>query len=145
MGFSAARPASFRGWIRRSQGAEQFPCPKELTASEFQFQAGQLERRKGDIMALSTRIAKKSAFVALVGSLLILAGLAVAQPKTNVSAGKHPNLAAAQRFSQQAYTKIIAAQEANEWDMQGHAQKAKGLLDQVNSELKLAAGAANKK
>jgi len=96
-------------------------------------------------MALSTRIAKKSAFVALVGSLLILAGLAVAQPKTNVSAGKHPNLAAAQRFSQQAYTKIIAAQEANEWDMQGHAQKAKGLLDQVNSELKLAAGAANKK
>ena len=63
----------------------------------------------------------------------------------DVSAGKHPNLAAAQRFSQQAYTKIIAAQQANEWDMQGHAQKAKSLLDQVNSELKLAAEAANKK
>jgi hypothetical protein len=29
--------------------------------------------------------------------------------------------------------------------MQGHAQKAKSLLDQVNSELKLAAEAANKK
>jgi hypothetical protein len=96
-------------------------------------------------MALSQRIAKKTAFASLIGSLLILAGLAVAQPKANVSAGKHPNLAAAQRFSQQAYTKIIAAQEANEWDMQGHAQKAKGLLDQVNSELKLAAEAANKK
>ena len=77
--------------------------------------------------------------------LLVLAGLAVAQaPKKNVSAGRHPNLAAAQRLSAQAYQKIIAAQEANEWDMQGHAQKAKNLLDQVNNELKLAAGAANK-
>ena len=96
-------------------------------------------------MTLSKRIGKKTAFAALIGFLLILASLAVAQPKTNVSAGKHPNLAAAQRLSEQAYNKIIAAQEANEWDMQGHAQKAKGLLDQVNSELKLAAQAANKK
>jgi hypothetical protein len=96
-------------------------------------------------MSLPKRTAKKTAFASLIGFLLILAGLAVAQPKANVSAGKHPNLAAAQRFSQQAYTKIIAAQEANEWDMQGHAQKAKGLLDQVNNELKLAAEAANKK
>jgi hypothetical protein len=78
--------------------------------------------------------------------LLFLAGLALAQmPKANVSSAKHPNLAAAQRFSQQAYTKIVAAQQANEWDMQGHAQKAKNLLDQANSELKLAAGAANQK
>jgi hypothetical protein len=37
----------------------------------------------------------------------------------------------------------MAAQRANEWDMQGHAQKAKELLDQVNAELKEAAGAAN--
>jgi hypothetical protein len=94
-------------------------------------------------MSLSKKIAKKSAFPGLIGLLLILACLAIAQPKANVSTGKHPNLAAAQRFSQQAYTKIIAAQQANEWDMQGHAQKAKGLLDQVNSELKLAAEAAN--
>jgi len=56
-----------------------------------------------------------------------------------VSPGRHPNLAAAQRLSQQAYEKIIAAQEANEWDMQDHAQRAKNLLDQVNNELKLAA------
>ena len=39
---------------------------------------------------------------------------------------------------------VTAAQQANEWDMAGHAQKAKDLLDQVNSELKLAAQAANK-
>jgi hypothetical protein len=96
-------------------------------------------------VTLSKRIGKKSAFAPFIGFLLILAGLAAAQPKANVAAGRHPNLAAAQRFSQQAYTKIIAAQQANEWDMQGHAQKAKTLLDQVNSELKLAAEAANKK
>jgi len=47
-------------------------------------------------------------------------------------------------MSQNAYEKIVAAQQANEWDMQGHAQKAKELLEQVNNQLKLAAGAANK-
>jgi hypothetical protein len=54
-----------------------------------------------------------------------------------------PNLAAAQRLSQQAFDKIIAAQRANEWDMGGHAQKAKELLEQVNRELKEAAETAN--
>jgi len=44
----------------------------------------------------------------------------------------------------QAWEKIGTAQQANEWDMQGHAAKAKDLLDQVNKELKLAAEAANK-
>jgi hypothetical protein len=66
-----------------------------------------------------------------------------AKPVDNVSAKKHPNLAAAQRLSTQAFNKIIAAQKANEWDMNGHAQKAKELLDQVNVELKAAAQAAN--
>ena len=32
-------------------------------------------------------------------------------------------------------------QKINEWDMEGHAQKAKELLDQVNNELKLVAEA----
>jgi hypothetical protein len=65
------------------------------------------------------------------------------KPKVDVSAKKHPNLAAAQRLAQQAYEKIIAGQKANEFDMDGHAQKAKDLLDQVNAEIKLAAEAAN--
>jgi len=78
--------------------------------------------------------------VALVGG-----GVAVAQkPVDNVSGKKHPNLAAAQRLSQQAWEKIAAAQQANEWDMEGHAAKAKELLDQVNKELKLSAETANK-
>jgi len=37
----------------------------------------------------------------------------------------------------------VAAQEANEFDMQGHAQKAKNLLDQANTQLKAAARSAN--
>jgi hypothetical protein len=88
---------------------------------------------------------KPRILAALFGSLLVIGGAAIAQaPKTNVSGARHPNLAAAQRLSHNAYDKIIEAQKANEWDMAGHAQKAKDLLDQANSELKLAAQAANK-
>ena len=83
---------------------------------------------------------------ALIACSLVLGGLATAQkPKANISAERHPNLAAAQRLSRQAWERIVAAQEANEWDMQGHAQKAKNLLDQVSNELKLAAEAANRR
>ena len=66
------------------------------------------------------------------------------KPVENVSGKRHPNLAAAQRLSQQAFEKITAAQEANEWDMDGHAAKAKDLMEQANQQLKLAAEAANK-
>jgi hypothetical protein len=80
-------------------------------------------------------------------STLLVAGAVLAQqkPARNISASRHPNLAEAQRLSQQAYEKIVAAQHVNEWDMKGHAQKAKELLEQVNSELKQAAEAANGK
>jgi len=89
---------------------------------------------------------KKIVF-SLIVSMLMLAGSAAfaGEPVLNVSPKMHPNLAAAQRLSRQAFNKIVAAQKANEWDMEGHAQKAKELLDQVNNELKLAAEAANKK
>jgi hypothetical protein len=82
----------------------------------------------------------------VLAAALMFSGAAMAQkkPVQNVSARKHPNLAAAQRLAAQAYQKVTAAQQANEWDMQGHAQKAKELLDQVNNELKQAAEAANK-
>jgi hypothetical protein len=91
-------------------------------------------------MKISKSLAGAALAVALIGG-----GVALAQkPAENVSGKRHPNLAAAQRLSEQAYNKVIAAQQANEWDMQGHAAKAKDLLDQVNKELKLAAEAANK-
>jgi F0F1-type ATP synthase membrane subunit b/b' len=82
---------------------------------------------------------------AVIGCILLAGGVAVAQkPVRNVSGARHPNLAAAQRHCDMAYQKIVAAQQANEWDMQGHAQKAKDLLDQANRELKQAAEAANR-
>jgi len=87
----------------------------------------------------------KSFVVILLAITLLLGGIAIAQkPVENVNPNRHPNLAAAQRLSQQAYQKVIAAQEANEWDMNGHAQKAKELLEQANQELKEGAQAANK-
>jgi hypothetical protein len=87
----------------------------------------------------------KTRILYLLFALSVLAGVfAMAQPARNVSGARHPNLNAAQRLTAQAYEKIIAAQKANEWDMQGHAQKAKDLLDQANNELKAAAEAANK-
>ena len=87
----------------------------------------------------------KARFIApLLGLLLLVATVVIAQPKRNVSAARHPNLAAAQLLSQQAYEKIEEAQRANEWDMDGHAQKAKELLEQVNNHLKMAAEAANR-
>jgi hypothetical protein len=81
----------------------------------------------------------------IAGAVLFCGGAALAQkPARNVSPGRHPNLAAAQRLSAQAFEKVSAAQQANEFDMQGHAAKAKELLEQANNELKQAAQAANK-
>jgi hypothetical protein len=84
--------------------------------------------------------------VILTAALFLLVCTATAQrPKQNISPARHPNLAAAQRFTLQAYEKVSAAQRANEWDLGGHAQKAKELLEQADRELKLAAETANAK
>jgi hypothetical protein len=87
----------------------------------------------------------------MLGIGLLLGNAAYAQkgnpvppPAQNVSGKKHPNLAAAQRLCDQAFEKITAAESANEYDMAGHARKAKELLDQASRELKQAAEAANK-
>ena len=83
-------------------------------------------------------------FGSLLAIALLCGSVGFAQrPVENINPHKHPNLAAAQRLSQEAFEKIAAAQEANEWDMNGHAQRAKELLDQVNNELKLAAEQSN--
>ena len=81
----------------------------------------------------------------LAALAVLLAGAqAVANPVENISPAIHPNLAAAQRLSREAFEKVSAAQGANHFDMEGHAAKAKALLEQVNVELKLAAEAANR-
>ena len=88
---------------------------------------------------------KKLTCTALITAALFTGGLALAKkPVENVSGKKHPNIAAAQRLSAQAFEKLSAAQTANEFDMEGHAKKAKELLEQANEEMKLAAEAANK-
>jgi hypothetical protein len=88
---------------------------------------------------------KKSLLAGVCALLMLAAGVvfSYAQPAKNVSPKKHPHLAAAQRAAHNAYEKIIEAQQANEWDLGGHAQKAKELLDQVNNELKQAAEVSN--
>ena len=92
-------------------------------------------------LQLSTKIITLN----VVGLAVIAGGLALAQrPKENVNPAHHPNIAAAQKLSEEAYQKLIAAQQANEWDMAGHAQKAKNLLEQANNQMKMAATAANR-
>ena len=82
----------------------------------------------------------------ILGGLLFAGGASLGQnPAEDISSERHPNLAAAQRLIREAYDKISAAQQANDFDMQNHAKRAKELLDQASSELKLAAGSANEK
>ncbi len=86
----------------------------------------------------------KKVIVGVVSALLLTGTVLFAQhPARNVNPNMHPNLAAAQRLCNEAYEKVNQAQRANEWDMGGHAQKAKDLLMQVNDELKMAALASN--
>ena len=88
----------------------------------------------------------KKMLIAICHAALLVVGCAASAkgPVQNISAKKHPNLHAAQKFLEQADQKITAAQKANEYDMEGHAAKAKELIEQASSELKLAAEAANR-
>jgi hypothetical protein len=88
----------------------------------------------------------KSSFLRnlIISGLVIgLMFVTIAVYASNVSHVRHPNLAAAQTFIEKAISKVSAAQVANEFDMEGHAAKAKALLDSAYAEIKLAALAAN--
>lgn len=77
-------------------------------------------------------------------TLLTAAGASFAQePAQNIDPARHGNLAAAQDLARQAFDRLTAAQDANEFDLGGHAGKAKELLRQANIEIKMAANAAN--
>ena len=84
-----------------------------------------------------------------IGRLILVAALGAAvafssvvalsaTPAKGVSARKHPNIEAAQRLCAQAFDKITAAQKTNEFDMAGHAARAKDLIEQASAELKQA-------
>jgi hypothetical protein len=73
-----------------------------------------------------------------LGVTLAVGGAAWAKGKD-----KHVNLTAAHHAMEQAEKKLTAAQHANEYDLGGHAQKAKELLTQALEELKQARETAN--
>jgi hypothetical protein len=79
---------------------------------------------------------------------LIVITAAIAFPVGMLAAGPmagHPNLKAADKALATAWEKITAAQKANEFDMDGHAAKAKDAIKVAVDELKLAAETANAK
>lgn len=82
---------------------------------------------------------------AFAAALLVTTPTLAQEPAQNVSSWKHGNIAAAQAFTRQAFDKMTDAQAANEYDLGGHAARAKQLLDQAANEMKLAAIAANHK
>ena len=65
----------------------------------------------------------RGAIIALVVAAPMGFGLAEGPSKKTMQ--EHPNLLAAQKLALQAYDKLEAAQRANEYDLGGHAQKAK--------------------
>jgi len=63
-------------------------------------------------------------------------------PPVNVGK-RHGNMRAAQGFIQQAWVKVDSAQQDNNYNLGGHAGRAKDLLAEASDEIKLAAEAAN--
>ena len=82
----------------------------------------------------------------IVVSLALAAPIGLAMAEKGAVA-KHPNLLAAQKLINQAIDKVTAAQKANEFDLGGHAAKAKDALSLAKDEIKQAAEQAedNKK
>jgi len=74
----------------------------------------------------------------VLGGALAAGGMLVAQGP------RHPNLMAAQDLVDRAMQRITMAQQANEFDMSGHAAHAKVLLAQASHEIHEAARAANR-
>lgn len=81
---------------------------------------------------------KKIILAVAVAAFVGLTAGVTAHPKHS----GHPNIAAAHRLVMQAMKRIEAAQKANEFDLGGHAAKAKDLLAQAEDELKQAMAAA---
>ena len=88
---------------------------------------------------------KSSLIKILVAGFLVIGLVSTDVAVNAVDVGpRHGNLRAAQKLIERAINKVNAAQVANEYDMEGHAARAKELLDQAYDEIKLAALAANK-
>lgn len=86
---------------------------------------------------------RKNLVIGIVVAALLCVSLTVFAQQ--VSAKRHPNLAAAQDFVLQAIGKIDDAQKANNYDMKGHAEKAKQLMKEAMAEIQQAEQAADAK
>jgi hypothetical protein len=83
---------------------------------------------------------------AVLALAILVGGFALAQvPERNVSPALHPNLAAAQRHIGEAWGNLVDAQRANQYQLGGHAERAKELLVEASREIKLAAEASNRR
>jgi hypothetical protein len=91
-------------------------------------------------------MAKKKSLLISTSVYTVLACVSVTfaqAPVVNIDPHRHGNMAAAQKFIVQAYQKLDAAQRANDDQLGGHAQRAKDLLTQADTEIRLAANVAN--
>jgi len=86
---------------------------------------------------------KIQVFTAICCALVFCVVILAQEPVQDIDKKLHPNLAQAQLLVVQANQYVAAAQKDNAYDMQGHAEKARQLLAQVNQELKAAAEASN--
>jgi apolipoprotein N-acyltransferase len=80
--------------------------------------------------------------IALCAVSALSAVLFAQAPRVTVGE-KHGNMRAAQEYIQQAWRKVDEAQKDDNYNLGGHAGRAKELLAQANEEIKLSAEAAN--
>jgi hypothetical protein len=80
--------------------------------------------------------------VALCAVFVLSAVLFAQAPRVTVGE-KHGNMRAAQEYIQQAWRKVDEAQKDNNYNLGGHAGRAKELLAQASEEIKLSAEDAN--
>ncbi len=80
--------------------------------------------------------------VTLCAAFALGAALFAQAPRVTVGE-KHGNMRAAQEYIQQAWRKVDEAQKDNNYNLGGHAGRAKELLAQASEEIKLSAEAAN--
>ena len=117
------------------------PAERALIGHTGLVLAGKLRRSGGDFC--STRVMRTLFWAGLVVAGFVVGGASLGSAPVGRTPRPHPNLAAAQKLTTEAWQKVCAAQRANEFDLAGHAQQTRELLEQANAELKLAAEAAD--
>jgi hypothetical protein len=77
-------------------------------------------------------------------AVLACPGLLMAQqPTVDIDTDGHGNLSAAQEYVAMAWRRMDNAQRANNYNLGGHAERAKELLEQANAEISAAADVLN--